>query len=320
MRRRAFWVGLALAVALTLGPYLIPLPPLEDTLPPEDLADEDSRFIEVDGLRLHYKEAGQGEPALVLLHGFGASTFSWRRVLGPLARKRRVVAFDRPGFGLSQRPLRPTRRPSPYSPEGAADLTAGLMRALGIRRAVLVGNSAGGTVALLTYLRHPDPVAGLILVSPAIHLPVGVPPVLRPLFRTPPMERLGVALVRAVAGRSRMLLERGYHDPSRITSEDLEGYLRFLKAHDWDRALWHLALETGPVDLRAHLPQVRVPTLMVTGDDDRLIPTAVSVELAVRFPHGELAVLPDCGHLPQEECPEAFLEAVEAFLERRSLQ
>ncbi|MCX7681828.1 MAG: alpha/beta fold hydrolase, partial [Anaerolineae bacterium] len=154
---------------LLVGPFLVPVPPLEGTVPPEQLADPDSRFIEVDDLTVHYKTAGAGRPAFLLLHGFAASTFSWREVIGPMAEWGTVVAFDRPGFGLTERPLR-WEGPTPYSHEAQAQLTVRLMDALAIEQAVLVGNSAGGAIALLTALTYPERVEALVLVSPAVYV------------------------------------------------------------------------------------------------------------------------------------------------------
>jgi alpha-beta hydrolase superfamily lysophospholipase len=101
---RLFIILTIMLVALLVGPFLVPVPPLAGTRPPDALADVNSRFVEVNGLRVHTKQAGKGQPALVLLHGFGASTFSWREVLAPLAEVGTVIAFDRPGFGLTSRP------------------------------------------------------------------------------------------------------------------------------------------------------------------------------------------------------------------------
>lgn len=159
--KRPLKIGLALLALLLLiliiGPFLIPIPPLEGTVPPEQLADSDSRFIEVDGLRVHYETLGQGEPALVLLHGFAASIFSWRQVMGPLAGTHTVIAYDRPAFGLTERPMPGEwQGESPYSPEAQVELTIGLLDRLGVSQAVLIGNSAGGTVAALTALQYPE--------------------------------------------------------------------------------------------------------------------------------------------------------------------
>jgi hypothetical protein len=80
-------IGLVVAILLLIGPLVYPIPPLTDTLPEQSLADADSRFAEIDNLTIHYKETGQGEPVFILLHGFGASEFSWREVAEPLSRK-----------------------------------------------------------------------------------------------------------------------------------------------------------------------------------------------------------------------------------------
>ena len=132
---RARLAALALVlvlVVLVLGPFLIPVPPLKDTLPPDQLADPDSRFVKISGLRVHSKTAGQGRPVLILLHGFGASAFSWREVMVPLGEFGTVVAFDRPAFGLTDRPLPGEwRDENPYSVDAAVQLTVGLLDELG---------------------------------------------------------------------------------------------------------------------------------------------------------------------------------------------
>ena len=91
---------------------------------------------------------GQGEPVLILLHGFGASEFSWREVMEPLSTYGRVIAYDRPAFGLTERPMEGNwTGTNPYSVQGNVELLDGLMDELGVDKAILVGNSAGGGVA-----------------------------------------------------------------------------------------------------------------------------------------------------------------------------
>lgn len=308
-------VGAVIAVLL-IGPFLVPIPPLEGTRPPEALADPDSRFVQAGDLKVHYKERGQGEPVFLLLHGFGASTFSWREVMEPLGQIGRAIAFDRPGFGLTSRPMpgQWTGR-NPYSTEAQVDLTVALMDTWGVERAILVGNSAGGTVALLVALAHPERVQALVLVDAAVYTRGGAPTWLRPLLATPQMRRLGPFLLRSFPSQGESLLRLAWHDPSRITPEVLEGYRKPLQVENWDRALYELTLATAVPDLAPRLRDVRVPTLVVTGDDDRVVPTAESLRLAQELPGAQLAVLPACGHVPQEECPGPFLEAVERFLE-----
>jgi pimeloyl-ACP methyl ester carboxylesterase len=310
----AFLVPAALLLLLAVVPFLIPVPPLQGTVPPEVLADVDSRFIDVDGLRMHYKQQGQGEPALVLLHGFGASTFSWREVMPQLSALGTTVAFDRPAFGLTQRPMPGEwQGESPYSPEAQADQTIGLMDSLGIDRAVLVGHSAGGTAALLTTLRHPDRVQALVLVDPAIYRS-GAPGWLGPLLRTPQMRRLGPLVARSLSKMGDRLIDSAWYDPSRVTADVIEGYRKPLRAQDWDRALWEVTLASHPLHLEERLGEVRVPVLVITGDHDQIVPSELSARLAEELPNAELVVIPECGHIPQEERPGAFLSAVSAFL------
>lgn len=302
-----------LLIVLLVGPLLMPIPPLEGTVPPEELADPDSRFVEVNGLRVHYKIAGSGRPAFLLLHGFGASTFSWRAVLEPMGKWGTVVAFDRPGFGLTERPTR-WEGPSPYRLEAQADLTVGLMDALGIERAILIGNSAGGYVALLTALTYPERVEALILVSAAIYGVGGTPDWARPLVNSPQMRRLGPFLVRFLRDWSDDIVRATWHDPTRITPEILEGYAKPLRTENWDQALWEIVVASRPLGLEKRLDEVRLPVLVITGDSDRLVPPSQSARLAGEIPGARLAILPQCGHVPQEECPEPFLKAVEEFL------
>jgi pimeloyl-ACP methyl ester carboxylesterase len=307
----------ALLLIFAVGPFLVPVAPLPGTLPADQLADPDSLFVDVQGLKVHYKQAGQGEPTLVLLHGFAASTFSWHRVMQPLAEIGTVVAFDRPSSGLTDRPMPGEwEGDSPYSREAQADLTVGLMDALGIDRAVLVGNSAGGTIGALVAIRHPQRVEALILVDAAIYQEGGAPSWSAPLLRTPQLQHLGPLIARTIQSRGDQLLRLAWHDPSSISSETLEGYSKALQAENWDVGLWQLTLASRPSDLPERLDELALPALVITGDDDRIVPTELSVRLAGELPNAELVVIPQCGHVPQEECPEDFLQAVSTFLAR----
>jgi pimeloyl-ACP methyl ester carboxylesterase len=318
MKRLTRGILIALAVflfAVVVGPLLVPVPSLPDTVPAGQLADPDSRFATVHGVRIHYKTTGQGEPVFVLLHGFGASLFSWREVMGPLGEAGTAVAFDRPAFGLTERPMPGEwSGDSPYSRLAQAEQTVGLMDALGIDRAVLVGNSAGGTIALLTTLLHPERVQALVLVDAAVYSEGGPPAWTGPLLTTPQMRRLGPLLVRSIATRGERLIELAWHDRSRIAPEVMDGYRIPLQVHDWDRALWEFTAASRPLDLTARLDEIRAPTLVITGDDDRIVPREQSERLAAELPDTELAVMINCGHLPQEECPQQFLQAVSDFV------
>ncbi len=310
-------VGLLLAILL-IGPFLVPIPPLEDTVPPEQLADLDSRFIEIEigenTLRVHYKTTGEGEPTLILLHGFGASVFSWREVMEPLGELGTVIAFDRPAFGLTERPLSWEEGANPYTPKAQVALVVGLMDALGVDKAILVGNSAGGTVSVNTALAHPERVAALVLVDAAIYEGGGAPPWTRPLLRTPQVDRLGPLVARQIEKRGDAFLEGAWHDPGKLTAEDRAGYREPLRVENWDRALWAFTKASNASNLAERIEEITLPSLVISGDDDRVVPVESSVRLAEELPNAELVVIPNCGHVPHEECPEPFLEAVKGFV------
>lgn len=304
-------VGLLL---LLVGPFLIPIPPLKDVVPPAALADPDSQFVEVAGLTIHYKTQGTHGPDVLLLHGFGSNTYSWTWVMPSLAEHARVIAFDRPAFGLTERPLTWERDANPYTPEAQIAYTIGLMDALGIERAVLVGNSAGGTVVLATALAHPERVSALVLVDAAVYTggnPVGA---LRWLFDTPQVRRVGPLIARQIQNWGYDFGMSAWHDPAKMPPDYWENYTRPLRVENWDRALWELTRASRFTDLTARFDELALPVLVITGDDDRIVPTAQSVRLAQELPGAELVVIPNCGHVPQEECPDAWLEVMLPFL------
>ena len=326
-RRILLIIVVVLLLTVLIGPFLVPVPPLDDLVSEKELADPDSEFVTVplgdNTLTLHTKQAGEGGTPLVLLHGFAASIFTWREVLQPLAARRHVVAFDRPAFGLTERPMRETwgdaedwRTLNPYSAQAQVELTIRMLDQQGIDKAVLVGNSAGGTVAMLTALAHPERVAGLILLDPAVYTGGGTPAWLRPIFNTPQMRHLGPLMTRRIRDWGIEFGKSAWHDPNKATTEVWEGYLKPLSARNWDRALWELTSNSRPSGLSERLAEFTLPLLVITGDDDRIVPTAESIRLAQELPNAELVVIPNCGHAPQEECPAETLVAMEEWLKR----
>lgn len=337
-------------VAASIGCMLIPVR-TSGTAEAADLADADSRFIRVDGVELHYKlnpysgdagspsgdagsppwdaESPSGDapppgaaapsvkrPAILLLHGFGASVYSWREVAPALSAWGDVIAYDRPAFGLSERPLR-WRGASPYGPASQVRLAFGLLDALGYDSAILVGNSAGGTVAMNAALARPERVAALALVSPAVYGGGGAPAWIRPLLYLPPINHLGPLLARRIADGGDDFIRSAWHDPSRVDDGVLEAYRRPLQIRNWERALWELTKASRSSGLAERLSDFRLPVLVVTGDDDRIVPTAQSVRLAAELPDADLVVIPRSGHLAQEESPGEFLEAIDNFILKR---
>lgn len=307
-----------LAVILTIvliGPFLIPVPELDGLSTEQELADLDSKFIEINDVTVHYKEMGQGDTTFILLHGFGASLFSWHAVMQPFSEYGRVVAYDRPAFGLTSRPMpRDWDGESPYSTNSNVELLAGLMNELNIDKAILVGNSAGGSVSVAFALKYPERVQALILVDPALGGGGGrFPQWALPLMATPQMRHVGPLLVRSIAQTGNDTILQAWHDPSLVTTETIDAYRKPLKAYNWDRALYEFTIASRPLELR--LTELKMPVIVIAGDDDRIIPTEYSVQASKDIPGSQLVILPACGHVPHEECPVAFMEAVTGFLE-----
>lgn len=306
-----------LAILVLVVPFLIPVPPLTGLVPPDQLADPDSRFLDVDGITVHYKEMGTGDTVFLLLHGFGANLFTWHLVMEPLAEYGRVIAFDRPAFGLTERPLRPTGGwdgNNPYTPESQLILVAGLLDALGVEKAILVGNSAGGTIAMNFALEYPERVQALILADPAVFAGGGAPSFIKPLLALPQFRLLGPLVARSFLGNADSLLDLAWHDPSSVTPETIAGYSKPTQVENWDIALWEFTLASSESTLTERLAEITLPTLVITGDDDRIVPTEDSIRLAGELPNAELVVISGCGHVPHEEKPAEFMAAVDEFL------
>lgn len=315
-RRNILVLVVIILFILVVGPFLIPIRPLHDAVSPEQLADPDSKFVTIQDVKVHYKMEGGGDDVLILLHGFGASTFTWHKVRKPLSQYYTVISYDRTGFGYSSRPMAGEwNRGSPYSPESQVEQLITLMDTWGVDKAVLVGSSAGGTIVALAAEQYPERVKALILVAAAI-FKGGPPQWLSSVMRIPQIKRIGPLLLR---GYYRNFFERArkyaWHDPSKQTPEILEGYRKPMRAIDWDRALWEYALTYESSNLGEKLGGIKVPVLVITGDDDRIVPPEASKRIAREISHAELVVISDAGHLPQEETPEEFLAAVNNFLE-----
>ena len=305
----------ALLLLVLVGPFLVPVRALEDTRLPEALVDPDSVFMTINGLSVHLKRRGSDEPVIILLHGFGASTFSWREVIDPLTDYGLVIAYDRPAFGLTERPL-DWEGSNPYTQESNIDLLLGLMDTIGADQAILVGNSAGGTLATAFTLAHPERVQALVQVNAAIYQTMPVSPLLNWLLSTPQVDHIGPLIARRLAGsKGDAFLSSAWHDisPLEADPEIIAGYRKPLQVQNWDRALWEHTKATRAPGLAEHLGEIRVPTLVISGQEDQIVPVENSLRLAEDISGSYLVVIENCGHLPQEECPQDFMTAFDEF-------
>jgi len=256
---------------------------------------------------LHFAEQGSGPP-LLLLHGLGASGFSWRDNLGPLSRHFRVLAPDLPGHGRSPAPL-----DGDYSLEALVQGVVGFMDRRGLPRAALAGNSMGGSLALMLARDYPERVSALILLDPAVAL-TRVPWMFYPL-RLPFLGGLAAAL--AGPWIIPFALGLAYHRRELITPEVLAGYARpfqeLPRRLAFRRMCQQLKIPSLP-EIEVMLHKIHQPTGLIWGKEDRILPVSQASWVKARLPHALYKPLPEVGHAPQEEDPEAVNEIIIDFL------
>ena len=269
-----------------------------------------SQFVEIDGLQVHVRDEGPRDDPLplVLVHGTGASLHTWDGWAAGLRATRRVIRFDLPGFGLTG--------PNPghdYRMDEYVRVTVALLERLGVTRFVIGGNSLGGEVAWATAHAHPQRVARLILVDAAGYrfatdgLPIGFVIAGTPLLRDAMRYLLPPGTVE---GSVRSV----YGDPSRVTPELVALYTDMARRAGNREALGHrLAVHfTGREDA---IRELKLPTLILWGAQDRLIPSEYGQRFARDIAGARLVVFPQLGHVPQEEDPAATLAVVREFIQ-----
>ncbi len=286
---------------------------LTDTEPAVDPVSVLEDTVQVEGVVTRYLTAGTGPP-LVLLHGAGDNARDWSYVLPLLGRSHHVLAPDLPGYSPASSPA------TDYSPARLARFVAQFLDAVGLDRAAVAGNSLGGLAALQLALSAPERVTALCLVDSA-GLGRAVNPALV-IQRFPGIGELAIAVgrrrpgaaLRAV-GRAVLLFGRPWRAPR---SWLVEQYRAARQPGFLEATVASLRAVLGPFGQRQvlvkRLPELAMPTLIIWGTADWIIPVIHGRRAARRLAAGGLVQLSWCGHAPQVECPERFTEALSRFL------
>jgi pimeloyl-ACP methyl ester carboxylesterase len=263
-------------------------------------------------VKLYYSEEGKGPPVL-LIHGFGASTFTWRFVAPEFAKSHRVIAVDLKGFGLSDKPF-----DGRYSVYDQAELLAQLIEDKDLRDLTLVGHSFGGGVALLLALeanrRLDGRITRLVLLD-SIAFPQNIPVFFR-LLDVPLVSQIGVRMVPPSV-QARVALQIAYFDDSKIDPEEIELYAAPLKTAAGKHAIIYSARQIVPEDiaeLSERYKTIELPTLILWCDHDRIVPLEVGIKLRRTLPNSTLRLVEECGHMPQEEQPASTLALIRGFI------
>lgn len=324
-RRIMTWMLAAGVLAFLVIPMIITFES-SGTQTYREAAGPSAEFISVGGLDVHIETAKYSgdcactPPLFVLLHGFGASTFSWREVIEPLSAQGDVLAYDRPGFGFTERPTS-WGDVNPYSTAGNLALLERVIERFGQNReVVLIGHSAGGQLAALLAERNPNSVQRLVLVDPAIITAGGVPAFARWMLDIPQVDRLGPFLVKSLNGALEQILYSSFYNQSKVTDEVLVGYKAPTDVIDWERAFWQF-MKAPRVELSLDdLASLKQPTLVISGSKDTIVPLTDTKQVASAIPESTLVVINQSGHLPHEEQPGVFLHSLTAWLSETALQ
>lgn len=270
------------------------------------------RFIDVDGVRIHYLEQGEGPP-VVLLHGnvVTAEDFAYSGILDLAAERHRVIAFDRPGMGHSDRP-----NGRPWTPGAQADLLRRAFDRLGIERAVVLGHSLGAMVAVALALDHPGAVRGLVLLSgyfyPTARADVALAsppaiPVLGDVLRYTVSPLVGRALLPAAI--------KGMFTPREVPDDFAEHFPpgmsvrpSQIRASAQDAA----AMIPAAAAMRHRYRELSMPLVIMAGRDDKVVDAAShSVRLHEEVPHSSIHLVPNVGHMLHYAVPGEVVAAME---------
>jgi pimeloyl-ACP methyl ester carboxylesterase len=271
--------------------------------------EPNDHFSTINGIRYHYREYTGAGTDILLIHGFGSSSYTWEQVAPILSDAGyHVWALDMKGFGWSDKP-----RGDDYDPVTLAKEVNAWLEVMGIERPVLVGNSLGGTIGIIMAVDHPENVDRLILID-AHGYHQKKPLIIRVMNRGP-----GAFVTKLTFGKWLVKgnLKMVFFDGKLVTDERIDAYydrLRTEGARDAQTAVSRAIMEYATDPYIEKLSVISAPTLIIWGAEDQWIPVEHGYRFQKDIPGAALTVIPDCGHIPQEECPETTAQLIQAFV------
>lgn len=306
--------GLLVGVALIGVLLLIGVAIYRDTPAAEveaKWAKPPSQFVEIDGVRMHYRDEGEG-PVVILLHANYSSLFMWEPWVAALRDRYRVIRLDLPAHGLTG--------PEPsgnYTLERIQQLFEKFVDEKGLERFTVVGTSIGGTVAMRYTADHPDRIERLVLISPGSLEP-------RVRGRTTPANVPKAAdLLAYILPKSftRFMLTNDYGDPERVSDAVVDEWYEMWMREGNRLAMLNLLRQYVSGGVEDKIRAVSVPVLLIWGEKNKRVPLALAYEtknLLVNSPEVRLEVLPGIGHMLVQEAPEASSQLIRRYLDDAS--
>lgn len=274
---------------------------------------EFDHFIEINGLNYHYRDIPGKKETIVMLHGFASSTYTWESIDTRLANLgHRVLSLDMKGFGWSDKPVN-----ADYSPETLVEEVRAWMEALKLKEVTFVGNSLGGGIACLLAFSYPNLVKRLVLID-AGGQRMKLPNIIR-LFHAPMAHPFG----RLIYGRwiVRLILREVFYHKDWVDDDRVEEYFKRLSTFNAIGSQIAFA-RTINFDLyeiyMQRLSEIKQNCLIIWGKNDSWIPVEHGYKFKEKLPNASLAVIPECGHVPQEEKPEIVYNLIRNFIEGKN--
>lgn len=257
-------------------------------------------------LDMHYIEKGQGDRHILMIHGFRSHSYTWKALIDPLAEAGfHVWAIDLVGYGLSDKPDHTL-----YNLDFFIEQIHAFIEGKGIKKAHLIGNSMGGGLALSMALAHPEQVQSLVLLD-ALGYPLEIP------FYLSISKYVGKLWAPFVGPTLiRYGLKQIMHDKNKVSDEQVEAYClpyRFPKGVITSILTLQQFNNEQLIEIARDYPTLNSPILIIWGDHDTLIPMSHYEKFTQDFPHANRLLIPNCGHIPQEEAPDQVLEALLNF-------
>lgn len=304
----------SLQVCLVLSPLLVLISAcavFDTSRPGWDVYSESTPSASL-SIQLHSETQGAGTP-VILIHGFAASTFTWRYLVPELAKTHQVTMIDMKGFGQSPKP-----DDGAYSLYDQSRLIVEYIRQHQLKDVTLIGHSYGGGVALVTALyltrNMPGVLSRLVLIDNVAY-PQETPFFIN-ILATPLLGKIAAATV-PVEYQVKDVLQKAYYHDERITQESITAYAKPLQTPGGINALVTTAQQIFPADLdrlAREYPRIQVPTHIIWGEFDDIVPLAVGEKLHKAISSSTLDVIPACGHIPHEECPQQTIPLLLHYL------
>ena len=295
----------AVLIILCALPYILSIPS-SDNRTASQLADSNSLFATVNGSQIHYKIYGDPiNPPVILIHGLGGSTFTWRYTIPTLQENKYfVIALDLKGFGLSQKGL-----DIDYSHSSQAQMISDFMERLAIPQAIIVGHSMGANIATYLAMDHPEKVSKLILVDAEIKRPgFNLATQLSPIITAFPFSQYAKQIFTRYLSfdKQKDILKSAYFNPDNVSEDDVKGYNKAFQMKDWEDSLIGVIRDSNRNNLPRNLDTLDKPVRIIWGLQDPWINIEDGKRINVDIKGSIMDVVEESGHLPMEEKPNEF--------------